>query len=256
MEVKKNKVDTYAMVSKIFKLTPDILNEVNFNILIRFIKDCNYKAPYPEITSYVYRESENYEFSHTITSTEDALTLFLDKYSNENDDDEDNENLKKFVDKFISHATLAHVQYQHFKRQIEEANDLLSEIKKSRDNIYTDFIAILGVFSSFVFVMFSGFSGLTAILTNLGGVSVSITRTVFISAVLMAFIISIIYVLLLWVSRIIGKDISGKPQLESEQSVKGKVFSIYFRHRFYLSIMIILFILSVVSFTLIVFGIN
>lgn len=90
------------------------------------------------------------------------------------------------------------------KEDISKAKNEIEEFKKS---IYTDFIAILGVFSAFVFVMFGGFSALSDIIASLSQKNVSVGKTLLVSSFLFGFLITVLYSLLYWVSLIIEKPI-------------------------------------------------
>lgn len=170
--------------------------------------------------------------------------------------------------KVLEHTKLAYIQYQSLylenRRQLEESvkelEKMRSELSKSKSemlsfqsqitsqmqeqlgkqlqtfkdstaSIYTDFIAILGVFSSFVFVMFGGFSAISDIVGSLSVKEVSLTKTLLISNTLMYTIITIVYFLLTWVSKIIGKPIVNKT-CDCKSSCKNIIHGLD-RHRFY-----------------------
>ncbi|BDT63713.1 hypothetical protein SP4011_01300 [Streptococcus parapneumoniae] len=178
------------------------------------------------------------------------------------------------VGKAIEHARLAHIQYdslyletqtelsgiqkslkeadEKLKEADEKLNDYQTEIdrlSKKQTSMYTDFIAILGVFSAFVFVMFGGFDSLAKILEGLQNNDVSIRKILLISSILIGFLITILYSLMYWVSVIIEK-----PILQKSCECKNVCWHpkhLYARHRFYLTLMIVCAI--VFSFSLLVF---
>lgn len=162
--------------------------------------------------------------------------------------------------KAIEHARLAHIQFDNLyletqkmvndtslrlkklqddmpeiEQKIKESEEQITNFSKKQSSIYTDFIAILGVFSAFVLVVFSSFFGLVKILENLNTTGLSILQTLIMSAIVMSFLITILYSLMYWVSLIIEK-----PIFKNCTKCKGKCLSpmhVYERHGFYLLIM-------------------
>ncbi|MFT9267298.1 hypothetical protein [Oenococcus sp.] len=62
----------------------------------------------------------------------------------------------KFFDGLKDSILLSIEQRAFISRQANESNSVLQSIKKSRDHIYSDFIAILGIFSALIFGLFGG----------------------------------------------------------------------------------------------------
>lgn len=178
------------------------------------------------------------------------------------------------VGKAIEHARLAHIQYNNLyletqtklsgiQKSLEESEEKLKDadekinnyqtkidgLSKKQTSIYTDFIAILGVFSAFVFVMFGGFDSLAKILEGLQNNDVSIRKILLISSILIGFLITILYSLMYWVSVIIEKPILQKSCKCVNVCWNPK--HLYARHRFYLTLMIVCAI--VFSFSLLFF---
>jgi hypothetical protein len=179
------------------------------------------------------------------------------------------------VGKAIEHARLAHVQYNYLylesqnrinslHKNVKEAETNILESKKKLNNeinklsekqksVYTDFIAILGVFASFVFVMFGGFSALSSIIESIGRANISMAKVIFISSVLIGFLITVLYSLIYWVSLIIDKKIVYK-SCDCE-GVCYKAKHIYGKHRYYITIVGICFIVAFVIAVCIMTGI-
>lgn len=177
------------------------------------------------------------------------------------------------VGKAIEHARLAHIQYNSLyletqtklsgiQKSLKDADKKLKKagkkingyqskidsLSEKQTSIYTDFIAILGVFSAFVFVMFGGFDSLAKILEGLQKNNVSIRKILLISSILISFLITILYSLMYWVSVIIEKPILHKTC--KCKNVCWNPKHLYARHRFYLTLMIvcaIVFIFSLLS---------
>lgn len=210
---------------------------------------------YQKIAKFIYT-NEYMEFSSFFERVKDIIGDYLEDTS------------KRKLIKMVNQAELSYVQRHHLyvslrdemqKRNwdlrseisIEQLNvsklsnenkDLEKRLKRTTDkleSIYTDFIAILGVFSSFVFVMFGGFDALAKILENLGSTNVSLPRTIFISSLLVMFLFTVLYAQLLWIAKITGRVFVDRScTCAGRCNHLGHIFG---RHRFYLSIMILSF---------------
>lgn len=177
------------------------------------------------------------------------------------------------VGKAIEHARLAHIQYNSLyletqtklssiqislkeaegklkdaDEKIDKYQTEIDKLSEKQASIYTDFIAVLGVFSAFVFMIFGGFDSLAKILEGLQNNDVSIRKIMLISSILISFLITILFSLMYWVSVIIEK-----PILQKNCDCKNVCWNpihLYSRHRFYLTLMIvcaIVFIFSLLS---------
>lgn len=228
--------------------------------------------PYEYIAKQVFEEDgkffdlSNYEQSNNSMYYATNEKLLIDSCKNNRQKTIVSRNLKKIE----RHLKLSIVQKQYIqvnylqaKRETEilkgtvidlekKASDLKqdiedekSKLENMKSGLYTEFIAILGVFSSFVFVMFGGFSALSDILANLGRSSVSIVRTLQISSILIAFITTILYMLLLYVGKIVGKEIINQGEK-----------NIFKRHKFYILILLVSGVSIIFSFILLLLGID
>lgn len=208
-------------------------------------------------------------------------------------DDQDRESAIVCLGKAIEHARLAHIQYDALyletqtivnslqsellsadfelevtKTKLIELQDNLqkadSEISKyeekveslyaKQSSIYTDFITILGVFSSFVFVMFGGFSALSDIIQSVSYSTVSLTKTLLISSSLFGFLITVLYSLLYWVSIIIDK-----PFFQYECDCEKPCWNLihqFAKHRYYLIVMLACMLLFSISLILALLNIH
>lgn len=213
---------------------------------------------------------------------EDFNSHVLNNSTLVNNDIKDLENAIVAFYKLIEHTSLAIIQYsslyaktesdlEQFRKSIDEANKLKqnmvqlqatmkiseSSITKMEDkysSIYTDFIAILGIFSSFVFIMFGGFDALSSIIGSLSQKDISIVKTLLISSILVAFLITVIYTLILWVAKIIER-----PFVDKSCECDGRcneLIHIMGRHRFYLTLMFVSFVTAFVSIVMIYIGIE
>jgi len=135
-------------------------------------------------------------------------------------------------------------------KKIEDYKETLSKLSEQQSSIYTEFIAILGVFSSFVFVMFGGFDAITSVTKNLGSGNVHLPRTIFIASILAAFLFTILYALLLWVSKIINRPMVNGACACSEYPCKKLIRHTFRRHLFYSTIMLVDVVIIILSFIL------
>lgn len=124
----------------------------------------------------------------------------------------------------------------------------LKNLEEDSKKVYTDFIAILGVFSSFVFVMFGGFSALSDIIASLNETDIYVPKIIFISSILFGFLITVLYSLLYWISLIINKPIFNN-YCDCEQ-VCTKYKHIFIKHRYYLMVIITCLVVSIISIVL------
>lgn len=208
-------------------------------------------------------------------------------------DDQNRESAIVCLGKAIEHARLAHIQYDalyletqtivnSLQSKLQSANSELEETKTKlidlQDNmqkadseiskyerklkilrakqtsIYTDFITILGVFSSFVFVMFGGFSALSDIIQSVSYSTVSLTKTLLISSSLFGFLITVLYSLLYWVSIIVDK-----PFFQYECDCEKPCWNLihqFAKHRYYLIVMLACMLLFSISLILALLNIH
>lgn len=224
--------------------------------------------PYNNIAEYVYNNENSNEQNETLNTN----IAFL--CANCKGKDSDKLTLRKNLEKISNNYSLSQAQKSYIgtitkgveqkvkstqqmvkdiKEDADKVQNTLEDIEKTKSSFYTDFIAILGVFSSFVFVMFGGFSALSTILDSLGKTNVSLTKMVFISSVLIGFLITVLYSLIYWISLIIGKSVVFVTcDCDGVCVRKWR----HVKHRYYLFIITFCIIISVISALLIICGIN
>lgn len=157
---------------------------------------------------------------------------------------------------FILRTTLeVEKQADELQLKTEEIKNQMTRIDETKSSIYTDFIAILGVFSSFVFVMFGGFTALSKIIETLSNSNVSLTKTMLVSSCLFGFLITVLYSLLYWISLIIDKPIFNVTCNCEEKPCKN-IGHIFNKHRYYLIVIGSCLITFVISIILVICGIN
>ncbi|WP_271436955.1 hypothetical protein [Staphylococcus hominis] len=84
------------------------------------------------------------------------------------------ESAKKYCNKLVKHIDLAKIQKDYIQEnliQLENnisiANERVKEISDIKNSIYTEFVAILGIFASIIFGVFGGFQEIQLIGKNL-----------------------------------------------------------------------------------------
>lgn len=140
--------------------------------------------------------------------------------------------------------------------QLNQVNTLLqgaqkqsNEIEKTKSSIYTDFIAILGIFSAFVFVMFGGIDIARAVF-DIGDdlLNMDLSRMITISCLMLIGVITLLYSLLLWIARITNKEIGRCMSSKCEVRCEHKWKHLFLRHSFYFSLIVILAIITFISY--------
>lgn len=264
----------YDMIEIMFKLNiehdfNDIRKrEIYLNNCYSILTTQDATIPYSNIAEYVYNNENSNEQNETLNTN----IAFL--YANYKGKEPDKLTLKKNLEKISNNYSLSQAQKSYIetitkgveqkvkstqqmvediKKYAETVQTTLEDIEETKSSFYTDFIAILGVFSSFVFVMFGGFSALSTILDSLGKTNVSLTKMVFISSVLIGFLITVLYSLIYWISLIIGKSVVFVTCDCDGVCVKKWR---HIKHRYYLCIIAVCTIISIISAFLIIKGTN
>ncbi|MGM0181516.1 hypothetical protein IGK74_000413 [Enterococcus sp. AZ150] len=181
-------------------------------------------APYPEITRYVLFEYKESNF--------DSL---LDEYINNNNNmNVDKKNWNNFVQSFEKHYKLALIQKEFILQNSKDAQEYANKIKneitsfeKIKGTIYTEFIAILGIFSALIFGLFGGFQGLSQAIVSISD-SWSIGRVLIISSGIMTCLTLLIFGLLQWVARITNRKLIS---CDCHVNKKKCEHSLFQRHR-------------------------
>lgn len=131
-------------------------------------------------------------------------------------------------------------------KTVQEQSD---DIEQTKSSIYTDFIAILGIFSAFVFVMFGGIEVARAVF-DIGDdlLNMNLSKMITISCLMLIGVITLLYSLLLWIARITNKEIGNCMSSKCKEGCSHKWKHFYLRHSFYFSLIILLVIITYISF--------
>lgn len=250
----------------------ELSNENRASLLASYheqLDDSDLTIPYDQIAGVVY-ENENSDENNEILFGN--ISLILTSYTGNSC-----ENLKKNLEKIQNNYTLAQVQKEYILKNSKNAHRLLLEqkcfsedldkklkvldettekigsdvddIHDTKSSIYTDFIAILGVFSAFVFVLFGGIEIARAVF-DIGDdlQTVDLSKMITISCLMLIGILTLLYSLLLWIARITDKKIGHCMVEECENGCKHKWKHFYMRHSFYFTIVIFLTAITFISY--------
>lgn len=250
----------------------ELSNENRASLLASYheqLDDSDLTIPYDQIAGVVY-ENENSDENNEILLGN--ISLILTSYTGNSC-----ENLKKNLEKIQNNYTLAQVQKEYILKNSKNAHRLLLEqkcfsedldkklevlnkttekigsnvddIHDTKSSIYTDFIAILGVFSAFVFVLFGGIEVARAVF-DIGDdlQTMDLSKMITISCLMLIGILTLLYSLLLWIARITDKKIGHCMVEECENGCKYKWKHFYMRHSFYFTIVILLTATTFISY--------
>lgn len=166
------------------------------------------------------------------------------------------EDSNKILEEAQTQLNQVNTLLQGAQKQSEDSNEILeavqkqsNEIEKTKSSIYTDFIAILGIFSAFVFVMFGGIDIARAVFDIEDDLlNMDLSRMITISCLMLIGVITLLYSLLLWIARITNKEIGRCMSSKCEVRCEHKWKHLFLRHSFYFSLIVILAIITFISY--------
>ncbi|HEK9356837.1 TPA: hypothetical protein SUZ15_002055, partial [Streptococcus equi subsp. equi] len=230
-------------------------------IAISTLGDRTFSTPYDFISEHIYNNAD-------LNSVQDDEMLvknieILKNYALQNNfENFDYSLFIKNLNKIHRHYKLALIQKNFILRtttEVEErAHDLKDKTKaieqkmfkfdEIKSSIYTDFIAILGVFSAFVFVMFGGIDVARAIF-DIGSdlQTLDLSRMITIASLMLIGILTLMYSLLLWIARITGKNFGNCYSSKCDNGCQHKWRHFLMRHSFYFSLMGLLIVVILFS---------
>lgn len=208
----------------------------------------NFRVPHEVVAKLIYASHGLNDVSD-IDIISENLNLFHEHFQRNSKTFEKPEQVKLNFDRLLDSIRLCIVQKKYIEEQansvIAEAKKLqkennkinkslkraskeIKEIKNIRGSVYTDFIAILGVFSAFVFLGFGGIS-IAQATYDIGAdlKNIPLAHMIMISSFMLVVVLTIIYPIMYWVSRLIDREFKN--------------------HRFYGIVTVILFLISLFS---------
>ncbi|WP_368395661.1 hypothetical protein [Streptococcus gallolyticus] len=208
----------------------------------------------------VFTEEENGDLENAIIAfyklaehTSLAIIQYSSLYEETEEELEQYRTNIKRADEAIKDSNQLKNEMMELKSAMTVSSNSVQKMEEKYSNIYTDFIAILGVFSSFVFVMFGGFSALSEILGSLSQTNVSLGKVFLISSFLLGTVFTIIYALLLWVSKITDKPIAKQICDDCRPNSCKKLWHAVKRHKFYCIIILTMSLLFLSGLIMIIY---
>lgn len=213
------------------KYTDDLLNSGSYGYHIEVIfsefSKLDYHVPHDFVAKVIYRSDGIKNISDNELFSKNQHVLI--KYFERNNFSKTNINrIKINFQKVYDSVMLSIVQKEYIweqassvieeakklrdenkklQKELQKANRLLKEMKLVKGSIYTDFIAILGVFSAFVFLAFGGLSIVQATY-DLGGdlLVIPISKMLLISSLMLMIVLTLMYSFLYWLSKVIDRE--------------------------------------------------
>lgn len=165
---KKEEIELF-MVSRLIDEVSFSSEEAIFLTLIWKNEITKEQKKYDIITKSVYSIGEKQIDSELIDANLEKLEKAINK-----GEFLSQESAKKYCNKLVKHIDLAKIQKDYIQEnliQLENnisiANEKVKEISDIKNSIYTEFVAILGIFASIIFGVFGGFQEIQLIGKNL-----------------------------------------------------------------------------------------
>lgn len=237
----------------------------SLEIQLEKIKKSKGQIPYDDLTKIIYNDKKllgKVISTNDITSSIDSHKDFISKNYSTNANLQD---YLKYLDKIKTHVSLAVVQrefiqsiYNDSEQEIKKITDDMAfamnelegtkkelvttkkamnlaedNLNSTKGTIYTEFIAILGIFSALIFGLFGGFQGISQAVSSLVDHK-NIGYLLVASSTITMCLTLLIFGLLQWVARISGRRLVSCDCLsENKRDCKHSLFS---RHKTFFSI--------------------
>lgn len=234
-----------------------VRNEAPLISLLKEINSFNIPVPYDLLTTYIFENDlENAdELIALFDFSEEKFKEIIDKSNSNETYDVDYKNLMYFFVSTRRHVNLAVIQQKHImesskealeisreaetkieeaelnlkilEAKINNANKTIKEMEKIKGSIYTEFIAILGIFSALIFGLFGSFDGLSKAIIDISS-KWSMGKVLIISSGIMLSLTLLIFALLQWVARITGRKLNSCDCYKNGNECNHSLFK---RHR-------------------------
>lgn len=223
--------------------------------LLKAIDGLNSPSPYDQLTTYIFENDKD--------NADELIALFDESqaiFENSLKEGESYPNIDSFFNSIRKHIKLAIIQQKHIvasskealkiseeaekninqteekikklEEDLNKAEETIKNMEKIKGSIYTEFIAILGIFSALIFGLFGGFDGLSKAIVSLSS-KWSMGKVLTISSGIMLCLTLLIFALLQWVARITGRKLTS---CDCYKEGKECTHSLFRRHRTLFSI--------------------
>lgn len=113
-------------------------------------------------------------------------------------------NAKDTIDYLDTKKVELFKKYEKLEKKQFSLKDSLNKTVMKIDNIYSEFVAILGIFTAITFAIFGGMNLLTDLFKNIGSSPASLGQTMILAAIFGLIMWGIIELLFYWISKIKG----------------------------------------------------
>lgn len=205
-------IDSKSLINGLYRLyiKPHEEEKIKIYATGLFKKTCHSSEydtfPFNIAMTFVYELGDFNDFSQLQVNGIERIVFGIDG--------EGSKDYNKIASKLDNYVQTAITQVSSFSNKMLLINEKINTIDKTLDNfenlkseLYTNFIAILGIFSALLFGMFGGFDSLKEILSNLHNTSISTTLICFSS--LMLGLLCLVFLLVQSIARLTGKDTLG-----------------------------------------------
>ncbi|WAO22022.1 hypothetical protein [Paenilisteria newyorkensis] len=93
------------------------------------------------------------------------------------------------------------------KEYVKNTDDALQNIKNTKGQIYTEFVAILGIFSALIFTLFGGFKTLSESVSALQNGKIPLTNTLIMTSIVLGGLSLLIFSLMQGVAKLSGRNL-------------------------------------------------
>lgn len=240
MEQKLEKSNTFTFVGIAIGKVDE--SEVTISVIMNILKDIYSSSgniPYDDFTNIVYNDTNFFNQTIRKEDFQEFTNNYIGHIRNSNVDDDKKDVYEKYLNKINRHVSLAIIQrsfIENISRDVEnkiytlkeEVDSATSKMKESekelvqaksdlelaaknlsetKGSMYTEFIAILGIFSALIFVLFGGFDVVSSTLTEIAGNS-SVSELIVFTCIVIVPLLVLIYGLLYWVGKLSNRKIS------------------------------------------------
>ncbi|MBC1316578.1 hypothetical protein [Listeria booriae] len=137
----------------------------------------------------------------SVEKSEETIQQLESKISDKHEEIENMEiTLQEMVEKNKEHE-------KNTEEHVKNTDDALQNIKNTKGQIYTEFVAILGIFSALIFTLFGGFKALSDAVSVSQNGEIPLTNTLIMASIVLGGLSLLIFSLMQGISKISGKNL-------------------------------------------------